>query len=154
MLISRQVHKFGNGTQPIVPHSKPKFAEGIDKLMPARNDDVSSNVLIQINGAQNVSSWDLYSFWFACAAWDSDLYGPAIPCTIAVKAVADDGRKYTSTFDYSPESSPDGSPFVKAQFYYPDFRQINNVAIGIVAGSAPQGNTALAIDSLEHINYA
>lgn len=147
------MHRSANGDQPIVPSSKPKFAQGSHKLAHIHSDGVSANTYIDFIGAQNVSSFDIYSFYFACAVFDGQNFGPARPCTIAAFGFSDDRHKYTSTFDYTP-SSNDNAPMIKAQFNYPDFRQINNASFGIVTGSAPAGKTAIVIDSLEHINYA
>ncbi|KAF2173548.1 hypothetical protein M409DRAFT_48510 [Zasmidium cellare ATCC 36951] len=148
-----RVRRLPNGTQPIVPHSEPHFAEGIEPLQHIQSGGVSFDSLIHINSAQNLSSFDVYTFYFACAAIDGPTYGPARPCTVAVYGVGDGTRKYTATFDYAPASS-DGAPFAMAGFNYPNFREIQNLTFGIVAGSAPVGKTALAIDSFYHLNYA
>lgn len=153
MLTIAQIRKLPNGTQPIVPQSKPHFAEGVKSLEHIESDGVSFDSLIHINSASNVSSFDLYHFYFACAAIDGASYGPARPCTIAVYGIGDGTRTYTKTYDYNP-ASPEEAPFTKVQLNYPDFDLIQNLTFGIVSGSAPAGKTALAIDSLYHLNFA
>lgn len=140
------------GTRPIVPNSSPNTAQGSSKIGEFQSDGGTVDIYMNFIAAQNVSSFDLYNLYFACAGFDGQSIGPAQGCTLGVAGFSNDGRMYTSTFEYDPSARHEAS-MARAVFGYPGFRQIQSVSIGVIPESTPGEQAVVFVDSLEHIDY-
>lgn len=145
-------NRFPNGTQSVVPHTEPKFAEGTTELDFFQLGSTTFNSYIQLVRGPGVASFDLDSFYFALAVDDGTTYGLAQGGAIAITGFKATGERVsTATYAFAPQSVNE-APFAYAQLPV-DYTRLQNVSIGVAVGSTGTERTALAIDDVEHTNF-